>query len=610
MGVMNGNNQHTYANVTDKLLVRPAMNFNSSNVLLTTAFPCGKPSADQGKMFKVGESTASEYKLTLPDHSRDNFIVLNTGIIDFPGREVSFSYTGAISGDKDYISAIITAKDKPNDVLYYGKLDRASTKGEGTVTMKIPEDLRGQNYVVKIFNEQCKDDGTSDYSSPLREVPMTLRHSYMFYDNGSATSGDTPQDKNSYDYGDEATVLDQGNLEKKVGDIYYTFNGWSDGTKTYKPGDKIIIGRSNVTLTAQWKECKTVMMGAQLQYGSYVYMGNYNKEEIKWRVLNANGANITYCDSDEGVMKQEDLALKDNSGNEVSKYDAAFLMADDVLINENKDFGGNQKYATSSMRSWANDEFLIKGISSLERCDILQTTKTDEAYIANSIKFTNQDGTPMNNILNDDRAFLLSAKEANTYLNASQRISKSWWWLRSPVSTSDIRVGYVDKDGSVLSKFMSEITHDAYPAINFNRNSVIFTSDKIGGKPESIGSAMSPVTSGETNEYRFTLKDDSRDDFSVSTPSISGHAGETVILNYSNANIGGQEYISAIIMNNDGSNDIICYGKLTNSLGSGIAAMLIPENLDSGTYTVKIFNELQNNTSNKGTLNPSNIQIR
>ncbi len=31
------------------------------------------------------------------------------------------------------------------------------------------------------------------------------------------------------------------------------FNGWSDGSKTYKAGDKLTMPKANVTLTAQWK---------------------------------------------------------------------------------------------------------------------------------------------------------------------------------------------------------------------------------------------------------------------------------------------------------------------------------------------------------------------
>ena len=34
--------------------------------------------------------------------------------------------------------------------------------------------------------------------------------------------------------------------------MQYTFQGWSDGTKTYQPGEKITLTK-DTTLTAVWK---------------------------------------------------------------------------------------------------------------------------------------------------------------------------------------------------------------------------------------------------------------------------------------------------------------------------------------------------------------------
>jgi hypothetical protein len=375
--------------------------------------------------------------------------------------------------------------------------------------------------------------------------------------------------------------------------------GWSDGTKIYKAGDKFTINKSDITLTAQWKQCKTVMLGAQLQYGNYVYMGRYYGVSIKWRVLNADGANITY--KQDGIT-QEDLVLKDDNDKKVSAYDAALLITDDVSMDVKKTFGNDQKYPGSFIRNWLKEKFLEEYFPHQAGYEILQTTKTDEAYTTGSLTYANQDGTPMNNILNDDRAFLLSAKEKSIYLSNTERKTSSWWWLRSPFSLNANEVGCVEKDGSISKNQVSNFSDDIKPAINFNRNSVVFTSADFGGKPDDIGPVMSPVSASTNSMYRFTLKDDFRNKFLVLTTDVSGSANETVSFNYSNALTGREEYISAIIMKNDESNDILYYGRLVCSAGSsyesGVANMKIPEGLSEGTYTVKIFNECQNNLSN------------
>jgi uncharacterized repeat protein (TIGR02543 family) len=60
----------------------------------------------------------------------------------------------------------------------------------------------------------------------------------------------------------------------------YEFNGWSDGDSTYSPGSVIIVGTSNVSLTAQWSAVFTVTYSQGLGSGtpaadSASYPGSY-----------------------------------------------------------------------------------------------------------------------------------------------------------------------------------------------------------------------------------------------------------------------------------------------------------------------------------------------
>jgi len=73
----------------------------------------------------------------------------------------------------------------------------------------------------------------------------------VIYYGGADTSGFPPTDDNQYKYGDEATVLGPGILQKEG----YTFLNWntkSDGLgDSYSPGDTITI-KGAVFLYAIW----------------------------------------------------------------------------------------------------------------------------------------------------------------------------------------------------------------------------------------------------------------------------------------------------------------------------------------------------------------------
>ena len=69
------------------------------------------------------------------------------------------------------------------------------------------------------------------------------------YDKNGATGGSVPVDDNSYETGDEVTVLgNTGSLTKED----YAFGGWSYNESVYSAGDKLSVGEENVTLVAVW----------------------------------------------------------------------------------------------------------------------------------------------------------------------------------------------------------------------------------------------------------------------------------------------------------------------------------------------------------------------
>jgi uncharacterized repeat protein (TIGR02543 family) len=104
-----------------------------------------------------------------------------------------------------------------------------------------------------IFDGWYYDTSAWDFVNNTVSGNMTLTAQWtaidytVTYDGSGNEGGTVPTDSSTYNINDTITVLDGGLTRAN-----YTFNGWSDGTNTYQPGDTFPMGSSNVTLTAQW----------------------------------------------------------------------------------------------------------------------------------------------------------------------------------------------------------------------------------------------------------------------------------------------------------------------------------------------------------------------
>ena len=131
------------------------------------------------------------------------------------------------------------------------------------------------------------------------------------------------------------------------------------------------------------------------------------------------------------------------------------------------------------------------------------------------------------------------------------------------------------------------------PALNLNLSSVLFSSVAEGGKSTSVDGTMSAISSTTPSAWKLTLDDSAnRSGFTVTETAMAAKQGDTKTITYSNANIGGREYVSAMITNSAGT-EILYYGKLVHAqnIASGTADITIPSSLDAGTYSLKIFSE-------------------
>ena len=304
----------------------------------------------------------------------------------------------------------------------------------------------------------------------------------------------------------------------------------------------------------------------------YIYMGSYNSSPVKWRVLDD----------------------QTNTG-----ATGLFLLSEDLLGSGGHGdvyFDGTSPYSNawqgSDAQGWCNT-FESSNLDSRELAAILSTTKSDEAFTSST---HNASFAASTNILNSDQVFFLSAQEAENgqygFTDEAARVANygayaSVWWLRSPFAKFTSSAGAVNGLGEVYDCGVGNVWA-ARPAFNLNLNSVLFASAAVGGKPDG-GLTAVPEYSG--NEWKLTLLDNSNN-FAVTEKAVSADPNDTITLNYSGATTGANEYISAIIADNNGAQ---YYGRVAQPTAeSGTVEIKIPSDIAPGNYTLKVFSEQYN----------------
>ena len=146
---------------------RPAFNLKPDSVLLVSAAVGGKGTADG--MFKIPEYSGDEWKLTLLDDTR-TFRVTETAAVGKPGGSVTLNFSGARTGQNEYISAIIKGE---SGATHYGRIMKP-TAADTQLSFTLPYDLDSGNYKLYVFSEQCNGDYKTDYASRFQAVALTV----------------------------------------------------------------------------------------------------------------------------------------------------------------------------------------------------------------------------------------------------------------------------------------------------------------------------------------------------------------------------------------------------------------------------------------------------
>ena len=154
--------------------VRPAVNLDTSSVLLTSAAVGGKPVGEVGKLNPVSVSNSDEWKLTLIDRDRDWAVKTTTkGVsVSSSGGEVSVHCTSWGAKNDEYLSAMILNDN--NEVLCYGQIFKGYAVEE-TIQLNIPAGLEAGDYTLRLFHEQINGDYKTDYASEPEDIALTVR---------------------------------------------------------------------------------------------------------------------------------------------------------------------------------------------------------------------------------------------------------------------------------------------------------------------------------------------------------------------------------------------------------------------------------------------------
>ena len=149
---------------------RPALKMALSALLFASPAEGGKSSGDPGPdaLQPVGGYGGSEWKLTLLDPARKGFQAACEGA---EGTVWTVSYSGAATGDNDYISALVVNGN--GEVTHYGRLVKPEAE-KGSFTVDVGDKL-GAEDTLYVFSEQANGDKRSDCASPLRALEVPIR---------------------------------------------------------------------------------------------------------------------------------------------------------------------------------------------------------------------------------------------------------------------------------------------------------------------------------------------------------------------------------------------------------------------------------------------------
>ena len=270
----------------------------------------------------------------------------------------------------------------------------------------------------------------------------------------------------------------------------------------------------------------------------------YNTDPIKWRVLeNANGQLFLLSDQNLDVFQY-------HTDSESVTWEKSTMRSWLNGYSASHNTGGD------SGTDYTSDNFIGTAFSEKEQGAIADTTVVND----DNPTYGTEGGENTN-----DKIFLLSIAEAQNssyFADDNSRIATNtayvadggkidggmsvvgeadYWWLRSPGDDDDI-AAYVNDNGGVRSfgPNVDFVITAVRPAFNLDLTSVLFTSAAVGGKSANgMDSGLTAIGNYDGNEWKLTILDEDRSNFSASTSSQTtvndNYSDWKITLNYENA---------------------------------------------------------------------------
>ena len=178
--------------------------------------------------------------------------------------------------------------------------------------------------------------------------------------------------------------------------------------------------------------------------------------------------------------------------------------------------------------------------------------------------------------------------------------ANNYYWVSNDVIHENDHGGYwwgqsYYKDGYNKYSYVDEVL-GVRPATDFSLANVLFTSAADDAKSDAgPGKFVELSDTSSITRWKFTVRDSSRG-ISASTSSetavINGYDSWIVSIAFSGGGTDTNDYVSAILCNPDG--EAIYYATVAKSTASGTQDMVMPNDLEPGEYTLKVFSERRN----------------
>ena len=375
--------------------VRPAFHYDLNAVIFTSAAVDGK-STDVGadSLAAPGQvSGDTRWKLTVKDSAHKDFGTL--GVTTSDRKNWRIPYEKAVTGDNEYISAIITSSD--GKIKYYGKLGLASDAADAYVEVNTDGKLQTGD-TLYVFNEQCNGDNKTDLSSELvlvctapapptiTEQPQALELTYGDAAGNTLTvQAETAANyvlKYQWYYKNTPNDAEGTKIANATGAAYTIPSNEPAGTRYYycevtaaKSGGaewdkaaavsataKVTIGTAPITFTAENKTCEDI--GKTNPFTCAVTSGTWfeaKAPDLAFKVTDSNDNEIDPKTAPEGKYT---ITASWASGKENGNYNATFMAGE---FNTAHDWGDWTKTADPQVGKAGERQRTCKSCGEIEK---------------------------------------------------------------------------------------------------------------------------------------------------------------------------------------------------------------------------------------------------